>query len=170
MVGKRKASWVAAATGMVLAATCGLALAQGWHGHRGGSGGDGSLFMLAKAAGVDHSQMHTAFKGDTALKTDFGNVKTAHQALMGCLASGGSASGGSCDSQITAFASAQEALTMEKYKVWEGLFKSAPNTSKSTALLSQMQQLQQQRHAMFQAAFGDKAGGTSTDTATTPTE
>ena len=99
MVGKRKASWVAAATGMVLAATCGLALAQGWHGHRGGPGGDGKLFMLAKVAGVDHSQMHTAFKSDAALKPDFESVKSTHQALVACLVSGT----GSCDSQIAAF-------------------------------------------------------------------
>ena len=39
---------------------------------------------------------------------------------------------------------------MEKYTVWEGLFKGAPNASKATALLGQMQQLEQQRHAMFQ--------------------
>jgi hypothetical protein len=162
MVGKRKASWVAAATGVVLATTCGLALAQGWHRHGGGPGGDGKLFMLAKVAGVDHSQMHTAFKGDSALKPDFESVKSTHQALVACLVSGT----GSCDSQITAFASAQQALTTEKYKVWEGLFKGAPNAGKATTLLGQMQQLQQQRHAMFQAAFG----GTSPDASSTPTE
>ncbi len=156
MIGKRKASRVAATIGVVLAATCGLALAQGWGGHGGGPGGDGHLFMLAKVAGVDHSQMHTAFKGDAALKTDFANVKSTHQALIACLASGGT-----CDSQISSFASAQQALTMEKYKVWEGLFKGAPNTSKSTALLSQLEQLQQQRHAIFQAAFGSQSGDTS---------
>jgi hypothetical protein len=166
MVGKRKASWVAAATGVVLAMTCGLALARGWHGRGGGPGGDGKLFMLAKVAGVDHSQMHAAFRGDVALKTDFGNVKTTHQALIACLVSGT----GSCDSQIAALASAQQALTMERYKVWEGLFKGAPNAGKATTLLSQMQQLEQQKHAMFQAAFGSNAGGDSPDAATTPVE
>jgi hypothetical protein len=158
MIGKRKASWVAAAIGAVLAATCGLALAQGWHDHGGGPGGDGHLFMLAKVAGVDHSKMHTAFKGDANLKTDFANVKTTHQALIACLASGT----GSCDSQITAFATAQQALTTEKYTVWEGLFKGAPNASKATALLGQMQQLEQQRHAMFQQAFGGSQAGSDT--------
>ena len=166
MVGKRKASWVAAATGMVLAATCGLALAQGWHGHRGGPGGDGKLFMLAKVAGVDHSQMHTAFKSDAALKPDFESVKSTHQALVACLVSGT----GSCDSQIAAFASAQQALTTEKYKVWEGLFKGAPNASKATTFLSQMQQLEQQKHAMFRQAFGSSPSGDSPDAATTPVE
>ncbi len=159
MIGKRKASRVAAAVGVVLAATCGLALAQGWHGHgSGGPGGDGHLFMLAKVAGVDRSAMHTAFMGDANLKTDFGTVKTTHQALMTCLAFGGT-----CDTQISAFASAQQALTTEKYKVWETLFKAAPNTSKSTALLGQMQQLEQQRHAIFQQAFGSQAGSDTPD-------
>ena len=119
--------------------------------------------MLAKVAGIDHSTIHTAFKGDANLKTDFANVKSTHQALMTCLASGGA-----CDSQISAFASAQQALTMEKYKVWEGLFKGAPNTSKSTALLGQMQQLEQQRHAIFQQAFGSQAGS-DTPNASPPT-
>ena len=155
MLGKRKASRIAATIGVVLVATCGLALAQGWHGHGGGGpGGDGHLFMLAKVAGVDHSKMHAAFKGDANLKTDFANVKSTHQALIACLVSGGT-----CDSQISAFASAQQALTVEKYKVWEGLFKGAPNTSKATAMLGQMQQLEQQRHAMFRQAFGGQTGG-----------
>ena len=159
MIGKRKASQVAAAIGVVLAATCGLALAQGWGGHGGGGpGGDGHLFMLAKAAGVDHATMHTAFKGDANLKTEFANVKSTHRALTTCLASGGA-----CDSQISAFATAQHDLTVEKYKVWEGLFKDAPNKSKSVALLNQMQQLEQQRHALFRQTFGPQAGSDAPD-------
>jgi hypothetical protein len=159
MIGKRKA-WVAATIGTVLAATCGLALAQGFHGHGGpgGPGGDGHLFLLAKVAGVDHSKIHTAFKGDANLKTDFATVKSTHQALITCLASGGT-----CDTQITAFATAQQALTTEKYTVWEGLFKGAPNSNKATALLGQLEQLQQQRKAIFQQAFGDPAGADTPD-------
>lgn len=149
MFGKWKVSRMAATVGAVLAVTCGVALAHGWGGHGGGPGGDGHLFMLAKMAGVDHSKMHTAFMGDANLKTDFGNVRTAHQALIICLASGGA-----CDSQIAAFANAQHDLTVEKYTVWEGLFKDAPNKGKSAALLGQMQQLEQQRHAIFRQAFG----------------
>ena len=149
MIGKRKVSRVAVAVGAALAIACGAALAQGFGGHRGGPGGDGHLFLLAKAAGVDHSKMHAAFKSDTNLKTDFHNVKGTHQALVTCLASGAN-----CDSQISAFAAAQQALTVEKYKVWEGVFKGAPDTAKATALLGQMQQLEQQRHAIFQEAFG----------------
>jgi hypothetical protein len=158
MIGKRKASRVAAAVGVVLAATCGLALAQGFGGHGGRPGGDGHLFLLAKVAGVDHSKIHTAFMGDANLKNDFASVKTAHQALLACLASGAA-----CDSQISVFASAQQALTVEKYTVWEGLFKGAPGASKATALLGQMQQLDQQRHAIFQQAFGTQAEGDAPD-------
>jgi len=153
MIGKRKASRVAAAIGVVLAATCGLALAQGWHGHGGGGpGGDGPLFLLAKVSGIDHSKIHTAFKGDANLKSDFGTVKTTHQALIACLASGAD-----CSTQITNFASAQQTLTVEKYTVWEGLFKGNPNASKATALLGQLEQLQQQRKAIFQQTFGAQA-------------
>src|SRR5271165_2454373 len=117
MIGKRKA-WVATTIGAVLATTCGLALAQGFGGHGGGPGGDGHLFLLAKVAGVDHSKIHEAFKGDANLKTDFATLKSTHQALTACLVSGGT-----CDTQISAFAAAQQALTVEKYTVWEGLFK-----------------------------------------------
>jgi hypothetical protein len=150
MIGKRKVSRIAAVLGAVLAVACGLALAQGWHRQGGGPGGDGHLFMLAKVAGVDHSSVHAAFKNDANLKADFAAAKSTHQALITCVASGT----GSCDSQISAFASAQQGLTTDKYKVWEGLFKSTPNASKATALLEQMQQLQQQRQAIFQQAFG----------------
>jgi hypothetical protein len=165
MIGKRKASRVAAAIGVVLAATCGLALAQGWHGHGGGGpGGDGPLFMLAKVAGVDHSKIHTAFMGDANLKNDFGTVKSTHQALVACLVSGAA-----CDTQISAFAAAQQALTVEKYTVWAGLFKGAPGATKATALLGQLEQLQQQRHAIFQQAFGAQAASDTPD-APPPTE
>jgi hypothetical protein len=164
---KRRIARVAAVIGFVLAGTCGLASAQGWGGHGGGErGGDRHLFMLAKVAGVDHQTMHTAFKGDANLKADIASVKSTHQALITCLASGGA-----CDSQISAFASAQQALTTEKYKVWEGLFKNAPSTSKSAALLGQMQQLEQQRHALLEQAFGSQAGGeTPGSAAATPVE
>jgi hypothetical protein len=59
---------------------------------------------------------------------------------------------------------------MEKYKVWEGLFKGAPNTSKSVALLGQMQQLEQQRHVLFQQAVGSQASGDAPDGSATPVE
>jgi hypothetical protein len=55
--------------------------------------------------------------------------------------------------------------------VWEGLFKNAPSTSKSAALLGQMQQLEQQRHALLEQAFGSQAGGdTPGSAAATPVE
>ena len=152
MIGRRNFTGIAVAVGIAVAATGGMALAHGMRGH-GGPGG-GGLFILAKAAGIDHSQVHTAFKNDSALKTDFANVKSAHQALMSCLASGGASSGGSCDTAINNFAGAQQTLTTEKYKVWDGLFKGAPNLNKSTSVLSQMQQLEQQRHALFASVFG----------------
>ncbi len=152
MIGRRNFTGIAVAVGFMVAATGGLALAHGMGEHRGPGGG--GLFILAKAAGIDHSQVHTAFRNDAALKTDFANVTSTRQALIGCLASGGANSGGSCDTAINNFATAQQALTTEKYKVWEGLFKGAPNLNKSTSVLSQMQQLEQQRHALMASVFG----------------
>ena len=154
----RRASRVATVVGAVLAATGGLALAHGFGGHGGGIGAEGHLLMLAKVAGVDHSQIRTAFRGDTALKSDFENLRNAHQALIACLVSGS----GACDSQISALANAQQALTTEKYKVWEGVFKGAPNSSKATAFLGQMQQLAQQRRAILQQALGNPSSGAET--------
>ncbi len=125
----------------------GAGMAWSWPG--GGPGGDGQLFMLAKVAGVDHSKIHTAFKGDANLKTDFANVKTTHQALIACLASGAY-----LRHADYSLCRAQQALTVEKYTVWEGVFKGAPNANKATALLGQLEQLHQQRKAIFQQAFG----------------
>lgn len=116
------------------------------------------MFLLARAAGVDHAKIHAAFMGDANLKTDFGALRRAHQSLMKCLASGGA-----CDPQISAYASAQHDLTVEKMTVWESLFKSAPNTKQSTAVLTQMQQMAQQRHALYGKIFGSKASSGAPD-------
>jgi len=156
MTRQRKASWLAAGIGAALAATCGMAMARGFGGHR--MGGDARLFMLAKVAGVDHSQIRSALKGNT-LKSDFAKVKTTHQALITCLASGS----GACDTQISDFANAQQALTMDKYKAWETVFKGAPNASKASSFLTQMKQLEEQRHALFAQAMGKTAPEGATD-------
>ena len=92
---KRKVSRVATAIGVVLAATCGLALAShGWHGHGGGGrGGDGQLFLLARAAGVSKSTLASAFHGNTTLHQDFSTLRTAHQGVISCLVSSAVTSG-----------------------------------------------------------------------------
>jgi hypothetical protein len=164
MSGTRRTSRVAVTVGALLAVTCGLALAHGFGGHPSGPGGDGHLFVLAKVAGVDHSKIRTAFMGDTNLKNDVANVRSTHQALMNCLVSGS----GDCNSQISAFAAAQQALTTEKYTVWEGIFKGAPNAGKASTLMAQMQQLHQQQHALLSQALGKTSADTSMQDAPPP--
>ena len=164
MSGSRKTSRVAIAAGAILAATCGLALAHGFGGHRGAPGGDGHLFILAKVAGVDHSKIRTAFMSDTNLKNDFANVRSSHQALMSCLVSGS----GDCNSQISAFAAAQQALTTEKYAVWQGIFKGAPNAGKASTFMNQMEQLHKQQHALLSQALGHTSTNSDTQSAPPP--
>jgi hypothetical protein len=54
------------------AALFGAASVQGRGGHRGG--GDGNLWLLARAAGLSRSQITTAFKNDSILKSDRSNL------------------------------------------------------------------------------------------------
>jgi len=84
MTGKRV---IVATAGLVLmlTATSVLALAHGFGG-RGGGGHD--MWLLARAAGLNHSQIASAFENDANLKTDRANLKTAHEAVMSCLVSG----------------------------------------------------------------------------------
>jgi hypothetical protein len=142
---------IAATVGSVLlvAAISSLALAEGFGGH--GRGHHNQMFLLAHAAGLSHSEIRTAFKNDTNLKTDRTNLKNAHEALMECLVSGKD-----CSSQVTALSSAVQAMTQEHMTLWANLFKSAPNPSAAANLYGQLKQLQAQRKQIFQSAFGSQ--------------
>ncbi|HEY6395127.1 MAG TPA: hypothetical protein VIX12_06885, partial [Candidatus Binataceae bacterium] len=86
---------------LLLVATSAPALA---HGH--GQGADGHMWLLAHAAGLNRTQISAAFKADPSLKTEHSNLKNAREAMVSCIVSGGS-----CTSQISAYTSAQQALT-----------------------------------------------------------
>src|SRR6202023_3179795 len=103
------------------------ALAYGHHGHHG----DMQYGMLAHEAGLSRDQIHSAFKGDTALKTDFQNLKNAKKAMDTCIVAGNCTSGPT--GQIAAYANAQQALTQEKMTVWQGLFAGAPNKAQAVS-------------------------------------
>jgi hypothetical protein len=149
MIGKRAIA-AAGVSALMLAATSGLALAHGFGGH----GRGGNLGLLARAAGLTHSQIRSAFQSDTNLKADRTNLRSAHQALISCLVSGGS-----CTSQVSAFSSALQTLSQEQMTVWANLFKSAPNLSQASNVYSQLQQLQSQRKQIIQGIFG--SGGSA---------
>jgi hypothetical protein len=147
MIGKRAIA-MAAGSVLMLAAASGLALAHGFGGH-GGGGHD--MWLLARAAGLDHSQIASAFQNDANLKTDRTNLKTAHEAMMSCLVSGKD-----CTSQVSAFSSAVQTMAQERMMVWENLFKTAPNPSQAASVYSQLQQLKSQKKQIFQSVFGSQ--------------
>jgi hypothetical protein len=94
------------------------------------------MWLLARAAGLNRSQIASAFKNDTNLKTDRANLKTAHEAMMSCLVSGKD-----CTSQISSFSNSLQTMAQERMTVWQSLFKTAPNPSQAASVYSQLQQL-----------------------------
>jgi Spy/CpxP family protein refolding chaperone len=158
---KRLLSWSAAAAGLILAATCGVASAHGMH---GGHGGGDQMWLLARAAGLSHEQIGSAFHNDPNLKADFSNLHSAREALTSCIAKGGS-----CTSEISAYASAKQALTTEKMGVWQKLFQSPnANTKQSTAVLGQLRNLREQRHKIFEQVFASARSGASAPAGDSP--
>jgi hypothetical protein len=123
-------------------------------GHHGGHGDN--MFLLARAAGITHSQMHQAFSQDANLKTDFTNMKSAKEALTTCMVSGQS-----CSQQIAAYSNAQSALSTERLNVMNGLFQKAPNNAQAQSVLSQLNTMKAQRKALFQSVFKNSGGTNS---------
>jgi hypothetical protein len=149
MIGKR-AITVAAGSVLMLAATSGLVLAHGFGGR--GRGGH-EMFMLARAAGVSHDQIRTAFENSN-LRTDRTNLKTAHEAVMTCLVTGKD-----CTSQIASFSNAVQTMTHDRLTMWQTVFKNAPNPSGAANVYAQLQQLKSQQKQIFQGLRGSEGGG-----------
>ena len=145
-------SLVGVASIVAVSALQGAAFEHGKGSHRGG--GKGSLWLLARAAGLDRSQIATAFEDDSNLKTARPNLRSAREALTSCLVSGSS-----CSSQISAYANARQALAQEEMTVWGNLFQGAPDTKRAAAILEQLRQLQAQRKQIFQQIFGSATSG-----------
>ncbi|HKV53321.1 MAG TPA: hypothetical protein VJN94_01650 [Candidatus Binataceae bacterium] len=158
MLGKRAIVMVGAGALMVAVAAAGRASAQGFGARNGGH----EMWLLARAAGLNKTQVMSGFQGDTNLQTDRTTLKSAHQAMLDCLLSANS--GTSCTSQIAAYASAKSALEQERMTVWAGLFKTAPNLSQAASVRSQLEQLHKQRQAIVQQVFGAAANNASSST------
>jgi hypothetical protein len=144
---------------LALAATCGSALAMGHHGHH--HGGDMEYGMLAHAAGVSGQTIHSTFKNDSTLKSDFQNLRAAKKAVDACIISGAS-----CTSQITAYASAQSALTQQKLNDWQTIFAGAPNKGAATSLKSQLDDLNAKKHQLLKQAFNSSSATSATSQST----
>jgi hypothetical protein len=151
MIGKRT---IAVITGSILmiTATSALVLAHG-----GGGGPGHEMWLLARAAGLDHSQIASAFRNDTSLATDRGNLRSAHEALMSCLFSTTVSSAG-CSTQIASFSSALQTMAQERLNVWQNLLKTAPNLPQAASVYSQLQNLRSQKKQILQGVFGSSNG------------
>jgi len=114
--------------------------------------------LLARAAGLSRAQIGSAFHNDPNLKADFSKMRDTHEAMVTCIAKGGS-----CSSEISAFASAKQKLTTDKMEVWQKLFQSPnANTKRATEVLGQLRSLRDQRHKIFEQVFAStKKGATA---------
>lgn len=146
-LGRRLIAIVAGTMALALTAGAGAAMAhEGGHGHE--------MWLLARAAGITHDQIVTAFTNDSNIATDRTNLGSARDAMMTCIVSGGS-----CSNEISAYSSAQQAMTQEKMTVWQSLFKQAPNSGQAATVLGELQQLRTTRKQIFQQVFGGAQGG-----------
>ena len=162
MMGKRLIA-TAAAAALIAAVTSGLALARGFGGPHGGGN---QIGLLARAAGLTHSQIMTAFKGNTKLQNDRSNLKTAHQTMMSCLVTSGS----DCTNQISSYATDLQTMTQDEMLMWQGLFRSATPQAQGQAasVYTQLQQLQLQRKQILQGVFGSSSFQGAGSDGTTP--
>jgi len=148
MIGKR-AIGVVAGSILFLAATSAWVLARG-----GGPGGGGhEMWLLARAAGLNHSQIALAFANDTNLPMDRANVKSTHDAMMSCILSS-TVSGAGCSTQIASFSSALQTMAQERMSVWQNLLKTAPNLPQAASVYSQLQNLRSQKKQIMQSVLG----------------
>jgi hypothetical protein len=146
MIRKREIG-VVAGTILMLTAGVGLALAHGFGGGPGPGGHE--MWLLARAAGLNHDQIVSAFKSDAKIKTARDNLTATHEAMMSCVVSGAD-----CSTQISAFSNALQTMVQERMTVWQNLFKSAPNASQAANVYSQLKQLQSQKKQILQSVLG----------------
>src|ERR1700735_1423843 len=152
MKNKSALATISGLAALALAATCSPALAFGHHGH-GHHGGDMKLGLLAHAAGVSGETIHSTFKNDATLKSDFQNVRNTKKTMDACIIAGGCNNG-----EIAAYASAQSALTQQKMTDWQTIFAAAPNKGAAASLKSQLDALNQQKHQLLHQAFSSAKG------------
>jgi hypothetical protein len=160
MIGKRAIVAVAGSL-LVIAATSGLVLAHGF----GGPGGGRQMWLLARAAGLNHEQIRSAFKKDENLKTARSNLKAAHEAMMSCLVSSKD-----CTTQISSFSNALQTMAQEQMTVWHDLFKNAPNQSQAATVYSQLKQMRSERMQLMHSVLGFKGDEDTTSTGTTSSD
>jgi hypothetical protein len=149
-------SMVAGVSGLVLAATCLPVLAFGPHGGHHHHGGGDEFGLYAKAAGITHEQIRTAFQGSN-IKTDFQNLRAAKKALDACIIAG------TCSNEVATYATDLQTLTTDKLNVWQTLFQNAPNKSAAISLKTQLDGLNATRRQLLQGVFGSSKNAPATE-------
>ena len=151
---RKRAIAVVVGSVVMLAITSGLVLAHGF----GGPGAGGHEFwLLAPAAGLNHSQIGSAFTNDANLASDRANLKSAHDAMVSCLLSS-TVAGAGCTSQIASFSNALQTMVQERMTVWQSLFKTAPNLPQAASVYSQLKQLHSEKQQILQSVLGGSSG------------
>jgi len=148
---KTAVSIVSGVSALILAATCLPAMAFGMHGHHRHGGDDMKFVLYAKADGITHDQVKTAFEKSN-VRADFEAVRKDEKAMDGCIIAG------TCTNEVTTYETDLATLTKDKLAVWQGLFQSASNKTPGVNLKTTLDSLKQQKHAAFKTALG----GTST--------
>jgi len=116
--------------------------------------------MLAHAAGISGQTIHSTFKNDAVLKSDFQAVRTAKKAMDTCIIAGNCTTGST--GQVATYAGAVQALTLQKMTDWQTIFTSAgANNAAAVSLKGQLDNLKWQKHQIMHQAFSSTKGTAS---------
>jgi hypothetical protein len=162
---KKRIAIAAVAALSICAGAYGIASAN-FGGHRGHHGG-GEMFLLAKAGGITHDQIRTAFQSSN-VKSDFQKVKADQEALYQCFATNSTCS-------ATQYLADKNQLETDKLNVLVGLFNGVPSANRTNiqSVLTQLTSIQASKKALMQQLWhgqGQVQGqtqGTNGDTPTT---
>ena len=162
---KKRIAIAAVAALSICAGAYGVASASfGRHAHHRG----GEIFLLARAGGITHDQMKTAFQ-NSGLKADFEKVKGDRTALLNCFATSSD-----CTTAANTLVTDKNKLEQDKMNVVVGLFDGLSSTNRANvqSALTQLTSIQQNRKALMKQIFQNSESqtqGTNGDTPTTPT-
>jgi hypothetical protein len=131
---------------LILAATCLPAMAFGSHGHGHHRHGGDEFGLYARADGISHETIQTAFQNSN-VRADFQNVRKDKNALDTCIIAN------SCTTEVTTYETDQAKLTSDKLTTWQSIFKGV-NTAPGVSLKTSLDQANAAKHAAFKTAFG----------------
>ena len=159
---KNRIAIAAIAALSICAGAYGVASASfGRHGHHRG----GEIFLLARAGGITHDQMKTAFQ-NAGLKADFEKVKADRTALLNCFATSSN-----CTEAANTLVTDRNKLEQDKMNAVVGLFDGLSSTNRANvqSALTQLTSIQQSRKALMKQIFQNSESPTQGSNGDTPT-